>query len=82
MKGRSMDTNAQLANVAVAAIVGAVTAIAIHQVQKVTNAKATKAELEAAEREGHLRGWYEGRESIVQQMIPADMNPQDFNTVR
>lgn len=64
-----------LAVVAGSAVVATVTTLVVNEFRKAKDAKAHQAEVNEAARAAHERGWFEGRESILQQFQPR---PEDF----
>lgn len=66
-----------VASAAVAAVVATTITLAVNHFQKAKDAKAQQAEVTDADREGHMRGWYEGRESLFQH-FQSTVKPQDF----
>jgi len=71
---RTMDNTAAIA--AVSAVVATGITLVVTEIRKTHNDKAHKAEMLEVDRTSHMRGWYEGRESILQQFQGA--KPDDF----
>ena len=65
-----------LAVAAASAVVATGVTLVVSQLRKVSDEKAHRAEIAQAELNAHQRGWFEGRESILQQFQPR--TPQDF----
>lgn len=72
-----------LVNAAASAAVGAVVAIAttlvMDHLKKEKDTKEHELELSFASQDGHTRGWYEGRESIMQQFQQNLTTPEVFS---
>jgi hypothetical protein len=70
-----MDGNTAAA--AVSAVVATSIALVVTELRKVHNIKAHQADVLDAEQRGHVRGWFEGRESILQQ-FQQSATPRDI----
>lgn len=75
-----MDTNAVVASAAIGAVVASATTLVVRQMQKAKNTKEHTLEVVDAGNTGYTRGWFEGRESVLQNFQPA--NAADFTPAR
>ena len=66
-----------VAAAAVSAVVATSIALVVTELRKVHNIKAHQADVLDAEQRGHVRGWFEGRESILQQ-FQQSATPRDI----
>ena len=66
-----------VAAAAVSAVVATSIALVVTELRKVHGIKAHQAEMQEAETRGHMRGWFEGRESILQQ-FQQSATPRDI----
>jgi hypothetical protein len=74
-----MSTNDAVISAAVGSLVAVGINLAVKQFQTTKEDKARKAELDEAVRESHIRGWYEGRESILQEQTNHVTRSTAFN---
>ena len=70
-----MDNN--VAAAAVSAVVATGITLVVNELRKAHDAKAQRAELNESDRNGYMRGFYEGRESILQQ-FQQNATPRDI----
>jgi len=75
-----MDTNAVVASAAIGALVASVTTLVVNQMKKAKNTKEQTLEVVDAGNAGYTRGWFEGRESVLQNFQPA--TAADFTPVK
>jgi hypothetical protein len=61
-----MDTNTVVVSAAIGAIAATVITLTVHKAQKVKDAKEHASEVLEAAGRGRIQGWFEGRESVLQ----------------
>jgi len=69
-----------VASAAVAAVIATSVTLVVNHLKKAQDAKAHQAEVCLADQLGHQRGWYEGRESVIQHMADRPM-PKEFTPI-
>jgi len=67
-----------LAIAVLSATVASGVTIAVNQLQKVRDKKAEQAALKNANYNGYQRGYYEGRESMLQEQLQGAPDPSSF----